>query len=120
MSTESELIQLRTEINNLRQLEHILLSPEFDEAYKSVSPAARELPHHYIKCRDVQALREWIRVQRITDLNEYTVKQLRAMGRDLKIEDYHLLSKLELIREIKTCRMNEQELLKNVLTSIRN
>jgi hypothetical protein len=102
VSLESDLIQINTEINNLRQLEYIIRSPEFQEAYKNAT--SKQEPHYYISVRDCDALRSWIGAQKLQDLEAYTVRALRLMARDLKVRDYHLLTKSDLIREIKTCR----------------
>lgn len=105
---ESDLIQIATEIANLRQLQYILRSPEFLEVY-----ANQPEPAYYIQTRNCDALKRWIRSQKLGDLEAYNVKTLRLMARDLKIRDYHLLTKVELIQGIRICRVGQQSSMKS-------
>lgn len=111
MSLEYELIQINTEVNNLRQLEYIIRSDDFQQAYSKVSN--KQEPEYYVRTRDCVALKRWIRAQKLGELEAYSVRELRTMAKDLKIRDYHLLNKSDLIQEIKRCRTGELSLTKS-------
>jgi hypothetical protein len=112
VSLERELIQITTEVNNLRQLEYIIRSDEFQQAYTSTTNKVEA--EYYIQARDCDALKHWIRAQKLGDLESYTVRELRVMAKDLKVRDYHLLSKNELVTEIHRCRSGENSLKKSL------
>lgn len=93
--------EIHLEILNLRALEYLLESEEFKTLYDSA--VSKEEIDFYLSTRDTDAIRFWMKAQRITDLSSYNIKQLRSMGQRLKVKDYHILPKNILILEIRKC-----------------
>lgn len=94
------LADLRAEINDLRKLEQLVQSDDFRKAYENVNNVT-ELDYH-VRLRNVEALKQFLKSRR--PLNDYNVKELRLMAARLRIADYHLLNKNDLIEEITRCQ----------------
>lgn len=101
MAREDLKSEIHLEILNLRALEYVLNSEEFHNLYSACSH--RQEIDFYLERRDVEAIKFWMHAQRISDLTQYNIKQLRLMGQRLRVRDYHLLSKNQLIVEIHKC-----------------
>lgn len=94
------LTDIRTEINELTRLEYYLNSDEFKIAIGNIATGSTiEL---LIKSRDLNAIKDYIR--QYQSLEEFSVKQLRKMGATLRVANYHLLTKDELIERIHSVR----------------
>jgi hypothetical protein len=106
MSIINMLADLKTEINDLRQLEHLIQTDDFREAFNDPRNVV-ELEYH-VRLRDVEAIKRFLRNRR--PLEERTVKELRGIAARLRVTDYHLLSKSQLIGEIQRCQMSEVKL----------
>jgi hypothetical protein len=89
MAIVDMLADLRAEINDLRQLEHVIQSDDFRKAYDSQANVM-ELDY-YVRLRDVEAIKRFLR--NLRPLDDYSVKELRLMSARLKVADYHLLNK---------------------------
>lgn len=97
------IADVKLEINELRQLEHLLSSDDFRRVYDSVQNKI-EL-EYLVKLRDLKRIRDY--VKRYQPLDEYTVKQLRQIAAGLRINNYNFMSKEQLTEEIRQCRMAE-------------
>jgi len=100
------IADIHNEINELRQLEHYISSIEFRQFYDSLRNTI-EIDYQ-IKARNLEAVKRYVRHHQ--PLEEYSVKELRRIAAGLRLQDYHLLTKNQLIEGIKVCRATEQTL----------
>lgn len=98
------LVQLTSDIADIRRIEYTIRSKEFLALFEKASNKEEVL--FYIYTHNANALKEWIYSQRIMDLSTCTVRQLRNMARDMKIRDYNFLTKDDLIKGIKNAKQN--------------
>lgn len=79
-------------------MQYVLESDDFKSAYTNC--LNKQEIDFYIQLRDVVAIKNWLKAQRFCDLESFNIKQLREIGKRLKIRKYNLIPKNRLIAEI--------------------
>ena len=94
-------VQLRDQINNLRNIEHFLRQPYLENLW-TVSDEAQIVTFKVIfEKRDKLKLVNWIRRHPSILLGEKSIRQLRDDARELYIPNYSRMNKNELLMALK-------------------
>lgn len=95
--------QTRSRLSFYRAAERLLESTSFHFMWESANKAHRERFINYFKAHDIRAMKRWIKTQNLKEkpLDDWPIRQLRPIGRDLCLPDWHLMTKRELLIEVR-------------------
>lgn len=94
---------LRDRLNNLRCLERLVTSKEFEAAYKVATDEQQKLVNTYIEKGETHRVQQWLTVlerDSIKDIGSLSIRDLRKLASGLGIPGYHLLLKASLLSRI--------------------
>jgi Rho termination factor-like protein len=99
MTTLTELrSQVHHKLLNLRRVERIVSSVEFEVAYESC--ANKEDVTKLIKEDKVDDLNKWLKMEVEANVGEYTIRQLRSIASQHGVPKYSIKTKAELLMAI--------------------
>ena len=88
---------------HIRSTNRVIQSSDFAIAYDNATEEERARLESALDINDRDAIKNFIKAQlaTMTPFHEMKVKQLREIGRNVRLPEYWLLGKQELIREIE-------------------
>lgn len=94
---------LQCRVNDLRCLHRLITSQEFEELYDKATDVQREAVGTHIREENRSEVERWIALLRRTTerLDDQPIRKLRTLASSLGIPGYHLLTKAELLFEIR-------------------
>jgi hypothetical protein len=94
---------LRDRVNNLRCLERLVTTREFETAYIKASGQQQAIIAGAIDNGDYDVVQQWLTILERDSMNieELPVRDLRKLASNLKIPGYHLLPRASLLSRIK-------------------
>jgi hypothetical protein len=94
-------VALRDEINNLRNIEHYLRQPYFENLWTVSDEKQTNTLKTILEKKDKLKLINWIRRHPSILLGEKSIRQLRDDARELYISGYSRMNKVELLMALK-------------------
>jgi hypothetical protein len=100
---------VHAQLLNIRNLDRLVSSLEFEEAYTGASLGKRNIVKRFIADSYLSGVEKWIAIQKrdSMDYEALPVKQLRVLAQGLGILGYHYLPKTSLLSEIKNAHTQE-------------
>lgn len=98
MTLDDMQLTIRSKLNDLRALDRIVHSVQFQECLKS-DPNNKQLSQA-IREGDIEFIRDWINDILEKEICEFSVKQLRAIASQLGLKNYTGFTKDELLVQI--------------------
>lgn len=94
---------LQYRLNDLRSIQRVLQSKEFEDLYLEATLEERTVVNGLIREERRGEIIRWMAVieRRKLKLEDMTIRQLRSVASSLGIPGYHLLSKSQLVEAIK-------------------
>lgn len=93
--------EVHTKYLKMRNLNRIILSDVFAEAYEKATERQQSSVHYFIYTEDAKKIRAWIHSILGKDLDLKSVRDLRKIASQLRIKDYGNLAKDEIIQQIR-------------------
>jgi hypothetical protein len=101
------LEELQTEmamrLNNLKSIERLVNLDKFKKAWAYADEDGRQEFLKYARNSNSRGCWLWVDAQLEHDIESKTVAQLRILGRQRGVANYHHLDKSQLISELKKC-----------------
>lgn len=96
---------LRDRVNNLRCLERLVTTREFETAYNRASTQQQAIITEAIETGNYDIVQQWLTIleRDSMKIEELPIRDLRKLASNLKIPGYHLLVKASLLSRIKEC-----------------
>lgn len=93
---------LHSKVNDLRALQRLATSEDFEVAYERASNEQRRVVTRLVADGDRCGVQEWLSLQELCSVSveDLTVKELRRLAASLGIAGYQLMSKASLLSQI--------------------
>lgn len=88
-------------LKKARNIDYLVNCPAFLKLYYSLKDQEKDIIDHLILNVQEEQLKLWFSKYKSRNIHLMTVKQLRELASSNKIPDYNLLTKKELIDELK-------------------
>lgn len=90
-------------MNDLRCLHRLITSREFEELYVAATDCQREAVDAYIRDENRSEVERWVTLvgRARESLDDQPIRRLRTIASSLGIPGYNLLTKAELLAEIR-------------------
>lgn len=103
MISLQEILNLsESKVSDVRKIDYFLRTKEFLQLYEVVDIEALKTLRSIICECDLKKLKDWVHTEKINyDVGMMSVRELRKLASKCKVSDYHILTKDELIYEIR-------------------